>query len=166
VKVFWQWDRQRITQLVRACIWTGYRPKVWKTAKGVVIPRPGKPDYAKVRAYRVISLLDVIGKLVERTAAHLIGDHLERKRALHEGQYSYRKRRSYVDTIAVLINHTQQTWASKKMVGALFVGVNSAFNKSTKRIWASACRRWVSSQTSSVVPAASCQMPGETRAGR
>jgi len=65
LKVFWQWDQQRITQLVRACIRTGYHPKIWKTVKGVVIPKPGKPDYAKVRAYRVISLLDAIGKLVE-----------------------------------------------------------------------------------------------------
>jgi len=41
LKVLWQWDRQRITQLVRACIRTGYHPKIWKTAKGVVIPSPG-----------------------------------------------------------------------------------------------------------------------------
>jgi len=33
----------------------------------------------------VISLLDVIGKLVERTAAYLIADHLERSKGLHEG---------------------------------------------------------------------------------
>jgi len=71
VKVFWQWDRQRIVQLVRTCIRLGYHPKLWRTAKGVVIPKPGKPDYTKVRAYRVISLLGVISKLVERTAAHL-----------------------------------------------------------------------------------------------
>jgi len=67
LKVFWQWDQQRITQLVRVCIRIGYHPKIWKTVKGVVIPKPGKPDYAKVRAYRVISLLDVIGKLVLKT---------------------------------------------------------------------------------------------------
>jgi len=77
-KAFWQWDRQRMVQLVRACIRLGYHLKLWKTARGIVIPKPGKPDYTKVRAYRVISLLDVIGKLVERTAAHLIADHLER----------------------------------------------------------------------------------------
>ena len=53
-------------QLARACIRLGYHPKLWKTAKGVVIPKPGKPDYSKVRAYRVISLLDVISKLVEQ----------------------------------------------------------------------------------------------------
>ena len=78
VKVFWQWDEQQIvTQLVRACIRLGLHPGIWKTAKGVVIPKPRKPDYSKVRAYRVISLLDVISKLLEHTAAYLIADHLE-----------------------------------------------------------------------------------------
>jgi len=85
-----------------------------------------------VRAYRVISFLDVIGKLVERTAAHLIADHLERKRALHEGQYGCRKRRSCVDAVAVLIHRTQQAWAAKKVAGALFMDVKSAFNNVNK----------------------------------
>ena len=100
VKVFWQWDEQRITQLVRACIRLGFHPGIWKTVKGVVIPKPGKPDYSKVRAYRVISLLDVVSKLLERTAAHLIADHLEWKTELHEGQFGCRKRRSCVDAVA------------------------------------------------------------------
>lgn len=60
-------------------------------AKGVVIHKPGKLDYSKVRAYRVISLLDVISKLLERTVVHLIVDHLEQKQELHEGQFGYRK---------------------------------------------------------------------------
>ena len=77
VKVFWHRDRQRITCLVRVCIRLGYHPQLWKTAKGIVIPKPGKPDNSRVHAYRVISLLDVVSKLVERTAAHLIADHLE-----------------------------------------------------------------------------------------
>ena len=77
LKVFWEWDRQRIVQLVRACIRLGHHPELWKTAKGIVIPKPGKPDYSKVQAYRVICLLDVFSKLVERMAGHLIADHLE-----------------------------------------------------------------------------------------
>ena len=64
--------------------------------------------YTKVRAYRAISLLDVISKLVERMAAHLIADHLERKRGLQDGQYGCRERRSCVDAVAVLMNRTQQ----------------------------------------------------------
>jgi len=130
IKVFWQWETQRITQLVRACIRLGHHPKLWKTAKGVVIPKPGKPDYSQVRAYRVISLLDVVSKLVERTAAHLIADHVERRkgRGLHDGQFGCRKRRSCVDAVATLMNCTQLAWGEKKVAGALFMDVKSAFN--------------------------------------
>jgi len=94
----------------------------------VVIPKPGKPDYTKVRAYRVISLLDAISKLLERTAAHLIADHLERKRGLHEGQFGCRKTRSCVDALAILMNCTQKAWERKKIVCALFMDVKTAFN--------------------------------------
>jgi len=72
-------------------------------------------------SYRVICLLDVISKLVERTAGHLIADHLERKKGLHEGQYGCRKRRSCIDAVAVLMNRTQQAWHRKKIAGALFM---------------------------------------------
>ena len=117
---------------MRACIRLGHHPKLWKTAKGVVIPKPGKPDYSKVRAYRVISLLDVIRKLVERTAAHIIADHLERKRGLHDGRFGCRKRQSCVDAVATLINRTQPAWSEKKVAGALFMDVKSAFNNVSK----------------------------------
>jgi hypothetical protein len=132
LKVFWEWDQQRIARLVRACIRLGHHPELWKMAKGIVIPKAGKPDYSKVRAYRVICLLDVISKLVERTAGHLIADHLERKKGLHEGQYGCRKRRSCIDAVAVLMNRTQQAWGGKKIAGALFMDVKSAFNKVSK----------------------------------
>jgi len=132
VKVFWQWDQQRVTQLVWACIRLGFHLGIWKTAIGVVIPKPGEPDYSKVRAYRVISLLDVISKLLEHTAAHLIADHLERKRGLHEGQFGCRKRRSCVDAVAILMNRTQQAWERKKIGGALFMDFKSAFNNVDK----------------------------------
>jgi len=94
--------------------------------------RPWKPDYSKVRAYRVISLVDVVRKLVECTEAHLIADYLESKRCLHDGQYGCRKPRSCVDAVAVPTSRTQQTWSEKKVAGALFMDVKSAFNNVSK----------------------------------
>jgi hypothetical protein len=119
---------------VRACIRLGHLPKLWKAAKGVVPTKPGKPDYSNVRSYRVISLRDVFSRLVECTAAHLIADHLERRkgRGVHDGQFGCRKRRSCVDAMAVLMNGTQQSWEGKKVVGALFMHVNLAFNNVSK----------------------------------
>jgi hypothetical protein len=126
LKVFWEW------RLVRACIRLGHHPALWKIAKGIVIPKAGKPDYSKVRAYGVICLLNVISKLVERTAGHLIAVRLERKKGLHEGQYGCRKRRSCIDAVPVLMNRTQQAWQGKKIAGALFMDVKSAFNNVNK----------------------------------
>jgi hypothetical protein len=85
-----------------------------------------------VRASRVICLLHVISKLVERTAGHLIADHLERKKELHEGQYGCQKRRSCIDVVVVLMNRTQLAWGEKKIVGALLMDVQSAFNNVSK----------------------------------
>jgi hypothetical protein len=119
-------------QLVRACIRLGHYPGIWKTAKGIVIPKAGKSNYSKVRACRIICLLDVISKLVEQTAGYLIADHLERKKGLHEGQYGSCKRRSCIDTVVVLMNRTEQAWGERKIARALFMDVNSAFNKISK----------------------------------
>jgi hypothetical protein len=96
------------------------------------IPKAGNPDYSKVRAYQVICRLDVISKLVERTAGHLIADHLERKGGLQEGQYGCCKRRSCIDAVAVLMNRTQQAWGRKKIAGMLFMDVKSALNNVSK----------------------------------
>jgi len=93
VKLLWEWDPERITDLTRLCIKIDTHPEGWKTAKGIAIPKP-KPDYRQVRVHRVIALLDSLGKLVEKTAAHLIADPLERGWKLREGQYGYRRRRS------------------------------------------------------------------------
>jgi len=80
------WDTDRVTHVVAECIRLGYYPTGWKSARGIAILKPGKPDYGRVRAYRV-------GKLVERTAAHL-----------HEGQCRSRVRCSTADTVAVLMS--------------------------------------------------------------
>ncbi|PWW75096.1 hypothetical protein C7212DRAFT_150616, partial [Tuber magnatum] len=44
----------------------GYVPKQFRKALGVVIRKLGKEDYGKPESYRVINLLDVGGKVLER----------------------------------------------------------------------------------------------------
>jgi len=82
----------------------------------------------------VISLLNVISKLLEQMATHLIADHPERKRGLHEGQFGCRKWRSCVDRVAIMMNQTQKALAGKKVAGALFMDVKLAFNNVDKMI--------------------------------
>jgi len=134
LKVFWEWDRQIFTGLVRACIRVGHHLELWKTARRVVIPKANKPDYSQVRAYRVISLLDTISKLLERKAAHLIADHLERSKGLHEGQYGCRRWRAMVDAVTMLMNRTERVWECKKLAGTLLMDVQAAFKNTNSRL--------------------------------
>jgi len=77
-------------------------------------------------------LLDSLGKLVEKTAAHLIADQLERNRSLHEGQQGCRRRRSCVDAVAVLASDAERAWSQKRIAGALLMDVKSAFNNASR----------------------------------
>ena len=69
IKLLWEWDPERINNLTRLCIRIGTHPESWKTAKGIIIPKPGKPDYRQSLVHRMIALLHSLGKLVEKTVA-------------------------------------------------------------------------------------------------
>jgi len=62
-----------------------------------------------------------LGKLVEKTAAHLIADQLKRGQKLRERQHGCRRRRS-------CSGPHHQAWNRKHITGALFMDVKSAFN--------------------------------------
>ena len=93
----------------------------------MTIPKPGKPDYGAAKAYRVISLLNCLGKMVEKVAAYLISNQCERQGALHPGQYGCRPQRSSVDAVGLATARTQEAWSRGRITGALLMDVAAAF---------------------------------------
>ena len=79
------------------------------------------------KAYRVISLLNCLGKMVEKVVAILVSTHCELLGGFHPGQYGCRSRRSVVDAVGVVIAQTQEAWRHGCIVGALLMGVAAAF---------------------------------------
>jgi Reverse transcriptase (RNA-dependent DNA polymerase) len=100
-------------------------PIAWKTAKGVLIQKPGKlpREYSKVNGYQVISLSSCLGKVVEKVVAELITDHCESRQTLHKGQMGSRKRCSAVDAVACLIQKVQKAWGQKMLSGTILMDV-------------------------------------------
>ena len=96
------------------------------------IRKTGLPASAR---HRVIVPLDSLGKLVEKTAAHLIADQLERGRELHEGQYGCCRRRSYVGCGS---GTHHQAWNRKYIMGALPMDVKSPSKMSAAATWSAA----------------------------
>ena len=55
--------------LYRALFAAGYYPKGWREAIGVILPKANKKDYSLPKAYRVISLLNCLGKAFKKILA-------------------------------------------------------------------------------------------------
>ena len=128
LRLLWEWDIPRIVALARQCFRLGLHPPVWKVAKGTLLRKPNKPNYTAAKAYRVISLLNCLGKVVEKIAADSIAHHCETRGVLHPGQMGSHKQQSVVDTVACLIQNTHEAWKHRQLVGALFLDVKGAFD--------------------------------------
>jgi ribonuclease HI len=130
LRLLWGWDSARIVALARQCLRLGAHPHAWKTAKGIILRKPNKlrSQWGLVRSYRVISLLNCMGKVVEKLVAEAIAEHCEATGALHQGQMGGRRRRSAVDAVACLIQDVHLGWGQKKLAAALFLDVKGAFD--------------------------------------
>ena len=76
----------------------------------------------------MISLLNCLGKVIEKLAADAIARHCEENRTLHQGQMGSRRHRSAIDAVACLIHDVHQGWKEKLLSGALFIDVRGAFD--------------------------------------
>ncbi len=83
--MIWSWDKARITSIVYHAVRLGYHPREWKKARGILLEKGGKRDFGLVRSYRVISLLNCIGKVVEKMVAKELSQYCEDYSMLHPG---------------------------------------------------------------------------------
>ena len=126
-RLLWALDSPRLVAMARQCFRLGVHPEAWKTAKGVLIPKP-KRVRTQVKAWRVISLLNCLGKVIEKLAAGLISDWCEARGTLHPGQLGCRRGRGAIDAVATLVQTVHEGWAKKHLTGAIFMDVMGAFD--------------------------------------
>ncbi len=100
----WTWDATCITSLVQQAIRLQYHPQLWRHAKGILMEKPNKRDRTLVKSYRVISLLNCLGKVVEKLVAQKLSQFCEAKGKLHSGQMGGRRYRSSINAAAPVNN--------------------------------------------------------------
>jgi len=110
----------------------GYHPKIWKQATGFILKKPKKPDYSKPKAYRVISLLNCLGKVSERILAQRLSFLAETTSLLHNSQIGSRLYKSAIDAALVLQNEVEVNKANKLKTSVLFLDVKGAFDHVAK----------------------------------
>lgn len=93
IRLLWSWDQKRTIAIVKTAIRLQYHPKGWKRARGILLVKGNKRDRTLVKLYRVISLLNCIGKLVEKVVAEELAQFCESLLKLHQGQMGAQKQR-------------------------------------------------------------------------
>lgn len=103
-------------------------PKTWKNTKEVMLRKPIKLDYTTIKSYRVISLLNGLGKVCEKKVADLVAEWCKINHVVHEGQMGSRRKRSEINPLTRVISKVQEAWAVKRLIHLLLVDVKRVFD--------------------------------------
>lgn len=110
----------------------GYHPKCWRNATGAILKKQGKPDYTLPKAYRVISLLNCLGKVSERILAQRVGYLAETTTLLHPSQIGGRQKKSAIDAAMLLTSEIESNKRRKLKTSTLFLDIKGAFDHVAK----------------------------------
>jgi len=94
----------------------------------VVIRKPGKPDYIKIKAYRPIALESALGKVLESIMIEIISYLTETYELLPTQHFGGRPGRSAEDAMMMLSESIYEAWKEQKIFTAIFMDVADAFN--------------------------------------
>jgi len=91
------------------------------------ILKPGK-DPAIPSSYRPISLLDSIGKLLEKILLARILHDVSKRGLMRDEQFGFRPRHSTSLQLARLVERITSNFGEKRLTGAVFLDVAEAFD--------------------------------------
>ncbi|XP_044714766.1 endonuclease-reverse transcriptase domain-containing protein [Hirsutella rhossiliensis] len=86
----------------------------WRMAKIIPLKKPGKDDYTAARAWRPISLLSTLGKILEAVMAERISFAVETFGLLPTNHFGARKRRSAEQALVLLQEKIYKAWRMGK----------------------------------------------------
>lgn len=153
-KNLWGALKHLITEIFTASVKLGHHPRRWRGAKIVVLWKPGKPDYSIPGAYRPISLLNTLGKILEAVIARRLSYLAEKYNLLPNTQFGGRPGRTMEQALLVLSNAIDRAWYKLGVVTLVAFDLKGAFNGVNKlsldtRLRAKGipitARRWIAS---------------------
>ncbi|KAF8730031.1 hypothetical protein AX14_005795 [Amanita brunnescens Koide BX004] len=108
-------DKAVVALFNKVCF-TGAWPLHFKESVSVIIPKLNKPDYTIPKAYRLIALLNILGKLLTKILANRLQHDAAQYNILHRDQYGGIQGHSTIDVGLVLADfiseHRERGWHS------------------------------------------------------
>jgi ribonuclease HI len=113
---------------MQKCLRNGYHPKTWRKAIAIALPKPNKPDYSNPRAYRLITLLECLAKVLERIVAKRLTFLAGKLNLVPTNQFGGRSNCSTDDAILTFISDVQTAWNTGKVTSALTFDIKGYFD--------------------------------------
>jgi hypothetical protein len=99
--------------LANACLQSGHWPAEFKASTTVVIPKPGKPSYDTPKSFRLIVLLNTLGKMFEKMLPNRLQFEAAEHGVLHPNQFGGVCQNSTKDTGCFLTHVVRAGWRAK-----------------------------------------------------
>lgn len=131
---------QYLAKLYEMCHRCSYFPDIWKHATTVLPPKPNK-DHSDPKNYRPISLLSVLGKILEKLINKKLKEYLEVNKLLPESQAGFRPKRSTQDQLLKLCHEVIHSIQTGCVAVATFFDVQKAFDKVIHEGFVLKCKR-------------------------
>ena len=119
---------QRLTTFYQASLLLSYVPSQLCLSKVIFLPKPGKVDYSKPKAFRPISLTSILFKVLERIALNEIENtHLTIK-PLNKNQHAYRKGSSCDSALSDMVDDIEKSILRGEYALGVYLDISGAFN--------------------------------------
>ena len=118
--------------LYPALIQHGYHLLCWRQATGAIFKKQNKPDYTEPKAYRIIALLNCLGKISEKIIATRLSDLAVTTDQLHNKQMGGRRYRAAIEAVLCLLHEITKANNNKHIQSIVFFDVKGASDHVSK----------------------------------
>ena len=117
-----------LTGIYEGCLSAEYTPLTWRKANVILIPKPGKPDYQKIGAFRPITLSNHLFKTLEKLVLWHISEKTLREKPLNRNQHAFRNDSSTESAALQVVTQIEDGLHKKKYTVGLFADISGAFD--------------------------------------
>jgi len=116
-----------LTNIFNACITNKYFPTTWKQGKVIMLIKPGKPKDDS-NSYRPVTLLDTIGKLLEKSLLNILNKWTSENQLIPDIQAGFRKGRQLNDHHLYFTEDLKKALNRKNNIVAISLDLSKAFD--------------------------------------
>lgn len=124
-------NQETVLNIYNDCLATSVFPKIWKTARLILIEKPNKHQSLPV-SYRPICLLDSAGKLLEILIRDRLEKEIQEKKLLHKNQFGFVKGCSTMSALErvteISSDIRQKSLRHRELAVMVFLDIENAFN--------------------------------------